>query len=118
VLTPPCHSRRSAPDTPAPECVRKQVALVVATLDLGSGAISQSVSGASVIIVVATTVVTPPLLRATLRRAPEVDSLAAVGTPPTSLQGDADSRGFTMLRGSDPRDPNWAVLTINRAQRT
>jgi Kef-type K+ transport system membrane component KefB len=59
---------------------RGEVALVVATLALSSGAISQAVFGASVIIVVATTLVTPPLLRLVLRRAPEVDSLPAMAS--------------------------------------
>jgi Kef-type K+ transport system membrane component KefB len=59
---------------------RGEVALVVATLALQSGAISQSVFGASVIIVVATTLVTPPLLRAALRRAPDIDSFPAMAS--------------------------------------
>jgi Kef-type K+ transport system membrane component KefB len=59
---------------------RGEVALVVATLALSSGAISQSVFGASVIVVIATTLVTPPLLRAVMRRAPEADSLPAMAS--------------------------------------
>jgi Na+:H+ antiporter len=59
---------------------RGEVALVVATLALGSGAISQAVFGATVIVVVATTLVTPPLLRVALRRAPAVESLPAVAS--------------------------------------
>jgi Kef-type K+ transport system membrane component KefB len=47
---------------------RGEVALVVATLALASGTISQSVFGATVIVVVATTLVTPPLLRLVLVR--------------------------------------------------
>jgi Kef-type K+ transport system membrane component KefB len=45
---------------------RGEVALVVATLALSSGLISQAVFGASVVVVLATTVVTPPLLRMVL----------------------------------------------------
>ncbi|HEX8966629.1 MAG TPA: cation:proton antiporter [Chloroflexota bacterium] len=48
---------------------RGEVALVVATLALASGAITQSIFGATVIVVVATTLVTPPLLRLALRHA-------------------------------------------------
>ena len=47
----------------------------VATLALASGAISQAVFGATVVVVVATTLVTPPLLRLVLRRAPVPDSV-------------------------------------------
>lgn len=47
---------------------RGEVALVVATLALSSGLISQPVFGASVIVVVATTLVTPPLLRLVLAK--------------------------------------------------
>jgi Kef-type K+ transport system membrane component KefB len=54
---------------------RGEVALVVATLALASGAISQAVFGATVVVVVATTLVTPPLLRLVLRRAPVPDSV-------------------------------------------
>jgi Kef-type K+ transport system membrane component KefB len=54
---------------------RGEVALVVATLALASGAISQAVFGATVVVVVATTLITPPLLRVTLRRAPTPDSV-------------------------------------------
>jgi len=61
---------------------RGEVALVVATLALESGAISQAVFGATVIIVVATTLVTPPLLRVALRRAPAVESLHAIASDP------------------------------------
>jgi Na+:H+ antiporter len=45
---------------------RGEVALVVATLALSAGLISQAVFGASVVVVVATTLVTPPLLRLVL----------------------------------------------------
>jgi Kef-type K+ transport system membrane component KefB len=48
---------------------RGEVALVVATLALSSGAITQAVFGATVIVVVATTLVTPPMLRLALRYA-------------------------------------------------
>src|SRR6266702_1989154 len=54
---------------------RGEVALVVATLALSSGAISQAVFGATVVVVVATTLITPPLLRVALRAAPALDSL-------------------------------------------
>jgi Kef-type K+ transport system membrane component KefB len=54
---------------------RGEVALVVATLALSSGAISQAVFGATVVVVVATTLITPPLLRLALGRAPVPDSL-------------------------------------------
>ena len=59
---------------------RGEVALVVATLALTSGAISQAVFGATVIVVVATTLVTPPLLRVALRHAPAVESLPAIAS--------------------------------------
>jgi Kef-type K+ transport system membrane component KefB len=59
---------------------RGEVALVVATLALSYGVISQAVFGATVIVVVATTLVTPPLLRVALRRAPEGDSLATMAS--------------------------------------
>src|SRR5438477_4080871 len=60
---------------------RGEVALVVATLALASGAISQAVFGAAVIVVVATTLITPPLLRLALVRsdaknAPELQTIA------------------------------------------
>jgi Kef-type K+ transport system membrane component KefB len=61
---------------------RGEVALVVATLALQSGAISQAVFGATVVIVVATTVVTPPLLRVALRRAPAAESLRGIASDP------------------------------------
>jgi Kef-type K+ transport system membrane component KefB len=48
---------------------RGEVALVVASLALSGGAISRTVFGASVIIVLATTLVTPPLLRLALPQA-------------------------------------------------
>jgi Kef-type K+ transport system membrane component KefB len=48
---------------------RGEVALVVATLALTASAISQDVFAASVVVVVATTLVTPPLLRFALRYA-------------------------------------------------
>jgi Kef-type K+ transport system membrane component KefB len=48
---------------------RGEVALVVATLALAAGAITQDVFAASVVVVVATTLVTPPLLRFALRYA-------------------------------------------------
>jgi Kef-type K+ transport system membrane component KefB len=54
---------------------RGEVALVVATLALSAGAISQAVFGATVIVVVATTVITPPLLRLALSRAPVPDGV-------------------------------------------
>jgi Kef-type K+ transport system membrane component KefB len=54
---------------------RGEVALVVATLALSSGVISQAVFGATVVVVVATTLITPPLLRIALRAAPAPDSL-------------------------------------------
>jgi Kef-type K+ transport system membrane component KefB len=47
---------------------RGEVALVVATLALASGAISQAVFGATVLVVVTTTLVTPPLLRLALTK--------------------------------------------------
>jgi Kef-type K+ transport system membrane component KefB len=59
---------------------RGEVALVVATLALSSGVISQTVFGATVIVVVATTLVTPPLLRIALRRAPAVGSLPTMAS--------------------------------------
>lgn len=52
---------------------RGEVALVVATLALSSGAITQAIFGATVIVVVATTLVTPPLLRFALRFAASVE---------------------------------------------
>jgi Kef-type K+ transport system membrane component KefB len=52
---------------------RGEVALVVATLALSAGAISQAVFGATVIVVVATTLVTPPLLKLALRRGQRPD---------------------------------------------
>jgi Kef-type K+ transport system membrane component KefB len=61
---------------------RGEVALVVATLARQSGAISETVFGATVIIVVATTVVTPPLLRVALHRAPAAESLPAIASDP------------------------------------
>ena len=57
---------------------RGEVALVVATLALAAGAISQAVFGATVIVVVATTLITPPLLKLALRRAPAPDGLPAL----------------------------------------
>ena len=57
---------------------RGEVALVVATLALSAGAISQAVFGATVIVVVATTLITPPLLRLALRRAPTPESVPAL----------------------------------------
>jgi len=57
---------------------RGEVALVVATLALSAGAISQAVFGATVIVVVATTLITPPLLRLALRRAPAPESVPAL----------------------------------------
>jgi Kef-type K+ transport system membrane component KefB len=52
---------------------RGEVALVVATLALSAGVITQAVFGATVVVVVATTLITPPLLRIALRRAPTPD---------------------------------------------
>jgi Kef-type K+ transport system membrane component KefB len=57
---------------------RGEVALVVATLALSAGAISQAVFGATVIVVVATTLITPPLLRLALRRTPAPESVPAL----------------------------------------
>ena len=50
---------------------RGEVALVVASLARAAGAISVSVFGATVMVVLATTLVTPPLLRLVLPPAPE-----------------------------------------------
>ena len=68
---------------------RGEVALVVASLALASGVISQSVFGAAVIVVVATTIVTPPLLRLVLVRA--VESEPALQTA-VSSPADAHAR--------------------------
>jgi Kef-type K+ transport system membrane component KefB len=57
---------------------RGEVALVVATLALAAGAITQDVFAASVVVVVATTLVTPPLLRFALRYAASGDRPAIV----------------------------------------
>jgi Kef-type K+ transport system membrane component KefB len=59
---------------------RGEVALVVATLALSSGAITQDVFGATVIVVVATTLVTPPLLRFALRHAASAEPVAALAS--------------------------------------
>jgi Kef-type K+ transport system membrane component KefB len=59
---------------------RGEVALVVATLALSSGVITQAVFGASVIVVVATTVVTPPLLRYALRYAASAQHVVALAS--------------------------------------
>jgi Kef-type K+ transport system membrane component KefB len=60
---------------------RGEVALVVATLALAAGAISSAVFSATVIVVVATTLVTPPLLRLALRHAAAIESLAVMTSP-------------------------------------
>jgi Kef-type K+ transport system membrane component KefB len=57
---------------------RGEVALVVATLALAAGAITQDVFAASVVVVVATTLVTPPLLRFALRYAASGDRPAVL----------------------------------------
>jgi Kef-type K+ transport system membrane component KefB len=57
---------------------RGEVALVVATLAVAAGAITQDVFAASVVVVVATTLVTPPLLRVALRYAASAESPAVV----------------------------------------
>jgi Kef-type K+ transport system membrane component KefB len=59
---------------------RGEVALVVATLALSSGAITQEVFGATVIVVVATTLVTPPLLRFALRYAASAERVVALAS--------------------------------------
>jgi Kef-type K+ transport system membrane component KefB len=59
---------------------RGEVALVVATLALSSGAITQAVFGATVIVVVATTLVTPPLLRFALRYAASAEGVVALAS--------------------------------------
>jgi Kef-type K+ transport system membrane component KefB len=58
---------------------RGEVALVVASLALSSGAISQTVFGAAVLVVLSTTLVTPPLLRFVL---PDVAPLPALVSDP------------------------------------
>jgi Kef-type K+ transport system membrane component KefB len=57
---------------------RGEVALVVATLALSAGVITQAVFGATVVVVVATTLITPPLLRIALRGAPAPESVAVL----------------------------------------
>jgi Na+:H+ antiporter len=74
---------------------RGEVALVVATLALSGGAISQTVFGATVIVVLMTTLVTPPLLRLALAMAggAGVGVGVGVGESGTALQTVEDSRG-------------------------
>jgi Kef-type K+ transport system membrane component KefB len=55
---------------------RGEVALVVATLALAAGAITQVVFSSAVVVVLATTLITPPLLRLALR-----NSATANGVP-------------------------------------
>jgi Kef-type K+ transport system membrane component KefB len=78
---------------------RGEVALVVATLALASGAISQAVFGAAVIVVVATTLVTPPLLRLVLVR-PDAESGPA---PRTNANSPAAAHARPPVPAQDAR---------------
>jgi Kef-type K+ transport system membrane component KefB len=54
---------------------RGEVALVVATLALAAGAITQVVFSSAVVVVLATTLITPPLLRLALRNSPTANGV-------------------------------------------
>jgi Kef-type K+ transport system membrane component KefB len=60
---------------------RGEVALVVSSLALAAGAISQLVFSATVVVVLATTLVTPPLLRLTLGSEPAPTEKPAFASP-------------------------------------
>ncbi|MHB8618229.1 MAG: cation:proton antiporter [Chloroflexota bacterium] len=52
---------------------RGEVALIVASLAMTAGVISHAILSATVLVVVVTTLITPPLLRLTLRRVPATE---------------------------------------------
>jgi Kef-type K+ transport system membrane component KefB len=61
---------------------RGEVAVIVAGLALSAGAITSQIFSASIVVVLATTIVTPPLLRFALRGLARADrNGSAVGVP-------------------------------------
>ena len=94
---------------------RGEVGLIVATLGLRAGAIGQDVYAAAVLVVLVTTLVTPPLLSWRWRSRPTRADLGDGEVDPGEVPGDAATHLEVALRavlGCDDRPPAVGLLKL------